>query len=281
MNKITYNPGVVNKIVKKPLIFLKKILPDIFFKSLLSFIHTVYKFIKRYIYLISFLSKYFFLSKEKKIKCMFVFKLFPFTMGGSKALENAFDMIRYVDENKIEGGIVECGVAEGGTSAIMALTNRISNFPTRNLYLFDSFEGLPSPTSEDFLNGKTGDFIRPLDKGDCLGKIEDVKYLLFEKLKLNVSKIKLVKGWFQDTIPIFKFSEKIAVLRLDGDWYDSTKIPLENFFGNISVGGVIIIDDYATCYGSRKAVDEFISNISSKPELKPDGRGGAWFIKKA
>ena len=71
-------------------------------------------------------------------------------MGGSKALENAYDMIRYVDENKIEGGIVECGVAEGGTSAMMALTNRISNFPTRNLYLFDSFEGLPSPTSEDF-----------------------------------------------------------------------------------------------------------------------------------
>ena len=66
-------------------------------------------------------------------------------------------------------------------------------------------------------------------------------------------KIKLVKGWFQDTIPIFKFSEKIAVLRLDGDWYDSTKIPLENFFDNISVGGVIIIDDYATCYGSKKS----------------------------
>ena len=79
-------------------------------------------------------------------------------MGGSKALENAYDMIRYVDKNKIEGGIIECGVAEGGTSAMMALTNRIGNFQTRNLYLFDSFEGLPSPTSEDFYNGTTGDF---------------------------------------------------------------------------------------------------------------------------
>lgn len=281
MNKITYNPGVLNKIVKRPLIFLKSILPESLFKSLLSFIHNFYKVIQRYIYLIIFLSKYFFLSKEKKNKYTFVFKLLPFTMGGSKALENAYDMIRYVDKNKIEGGIIECGVAEGGTSAMMALTNRIGNFQTRNLYLFDSFEGLPSPTSEDFYNGTTGDFIRPLDKGDCLGKIEDVKNLLFKKLNLNESKTELVKGWFQDTIPAFRLSEKIAVLRLDGDWYDSTRIPLENFFDNISIGGVIIIDDYATCYGSKKAVDEFISNLSFKPDLKPDGRGGAWFIKEA
>ena len=201
-------------------------------------------------------------------------------MGGAKALENAYDMIRYVDDNKIEGGIVECGVAEGGTSAMMALTNQSSNYDDRNLYLFDSFEGLPSPSNDDFINGKAGDFIRPLDKGDCLGKIEDVKTLLFEKLDLCETKIKLIKGWFQDTIPEFKFNENIAVLRLDGDWYESTRIPLENFYQNISTGGVVIIDDYATCYGSKKAVDEFISNINYKPKLKPDGRGGAWFIKE-
>ena len=124
-------------------------------------------------------------------------------------------------------------------------------------------------------------FIRPLEKGDCLGKIEQVEKLFFIDNKFSKEKIKLIQGWFENTVPGFSFAGNIAILRLDGDWYESTRIPLENFYSKISIGGIIIIDDYATCHGSKKAVDEFIEINGFKPNLMPDGRGGAWFIKEA
>jgi hypothetical protein len=76
-----------------------------------------------------------------------------------------------------------------------------------------------------------------------------------------------------------KIPEKIAILRLDTDWYESTKVPLENFYDQITAGGYIIIDDYLTCFGSRKAVDEYLSNNNIQTEINLDGRGGVWFMK--
>ena len=164
---------------------------------------------------------------------------------------------------------------------MLALTNRTVGTTTRPKWFFDSFEGLPEPTAEDYAeDGRTGEFIRPLPKGACLGTIEQVSELLFDTLELPRSEVHLVKGWFQDTVPAQrKDVGPIAVLRLDGDWYESTKIPLEAFYDQITPGGVVIVDDYATCFGSRKAVDEFRGNRSITAELIPDGRGGAWFRK--
>lgn len=106
--------------------------------------------------------------------------------------------------------------------------------------------------------------------------------MLFDKLNLDRQKTHLVKGWFEDTVPPkSKLIPKIAVLRLDGDWYESTKIPLENFYQNIVPGGVIIVDDYGTCFGSMKAVDEFREQLSITAPIYPDGRGGIWFQKEA
>ncbi len=281
MNQISYNPGIINKIGKRILLFFKSFLKDEHFKNILYYIHKLYKFIQRYKYLILYILSYPFLSDIEKTKRYFVFKLFPYTMGGSKALENAYDLTNHVDNNNIKGCIIECGVAEGGTSAMMALTNRAGEHEDRNFFLFDSFEGLPDPTNNDFIDGNAGDFIRPLEKGDCLGKIEQVEKLFFIDNKFSKEKIKLIQGWFENTVPGFSFAGNIAILRLDGDWYESTRIPLENFYSKISIGGIIIIDDYATCHGSKKAVDEFIEINGFKPNLMPDGRGGAWFIKEA
>ena len=105
---------------------------------------------------------------------------------------------------------------------------------------------------------------------------------MYENFAFKRDNVHLIKGWFQDTL--YKYKDKIgkiSILRLDGDWYESTRIPLENFYSKISIGGIIIIDDYATCHGSKKAVDEFIEINGFKPNLMPDGRGGAWFIKEA
>ena len=108
----------------------------------------------------------------------------------------------------------------------------------------------------------------------------DIVCLELEDGVLPKDKIALVKGWFQDTVASHKDKVgEIAVLRLDGDWYESTKIPLENFYPYISPGGCIIIDDYATCFGSKKATDEFIAENLIDTYLRPDGRGGAWFVK--
>ena len=148
------------------------------------------------------------------------------------------------------------------------------------MWFFDSYEGLPEPTKEDYENGKTGHFIRPLPSGACLGTIEQVSELLFSKLNFQKDDVHLIKGWFQNTVPKFNnMVGPIAILRLDGDWYESVKIPLDNFYKHISPKGIVIIDDYATCFGSKKATDEFRSEHNITSPLMSDGRGGAWFEK--
>lgn len=215
-------------------------------------------------------------------KTSLTFKLLPYTMGGRKALENAFEVTVLVEQKKIEGALVECGVAEGGTAAMMALTNLELGTYSRTKWFFDSYEGMPELAVEDYTDGKVGIVIRPLTKGTCIGTIEQVKSLMFDKLNFPKDEVHLVKGWFQDTVP--QHREKvgpIAVLRSDGDWYESTKVPLENFYDQISSGGYIIIDDYAPCFGSRKATDEFLTVHNITSTLIPDGRGDAWFEKIA
>ena len=205
----------------------------------------------------------------------------PFTMGGSLALENAFDLVFMAEINNIEGSIVECGVARGGTAASMAMANKLFGKKSRNKWLFDSYEGLPAPTKDDYVKGSTGSFIRPLPKGSCLGTIEQVSELMFGKLKFSENDTFLIKGWFQDTL--YKYRDrvgKISVLRLDGDWYESTKIPLDVFYRKVSKNGFVIIDDYFTCHGSKKAVDEFLRLNKIMVNLIPDRRGGVWFQKK-
>lgn len=163
---------------------------------------------------------------------------------------------------------------------MMALVSKQLGAVSRTKWLFDSFEGLPDPTEKDYRNGQVGEVIRPIGRGECLGTIEQVQELMFKKLALPQGEVQLVKGWFQDTVPTHR--EKvgpIAILRLDGDWYESTKIPLENFYGQVVPGGYVIIDDYATCFGARKATDEFRLENDIPSPLIPDGRGGAWFEK--
>ena len=279
-NEIIYRPGFVGKIARVIIPFLQTILPISAFKWVYD---NLYWLNKRRIWIAYSLSTKLtgiFKGKDIRIKQAFTRKLLPYTMGGWKALENAFNVVDQIEKNKVPGVIIECGVAEGGTAAMMALSSRELGDENRDFWFFDSYEGLPEPTAEDYEGTKAGEYVQPLAEGSCLGTVEQVGDLLFGKLDLPRNKINLIKGWFQDTVPEYK--EKvgpIAILRLDGDWYESTKIPLENFYPQISSGGCIIIDDYATCFGSRKATDEFIDNNSIDTYLRPDGRGGAWFVK--
>ena len=278
--ELNYKPSLEAKFAKLILPVLKKFLPDNIYIILYNNLYFFYRLYIRYGYFFKTLLIYSLLSRKKRIKRSFVFKLLPFTLGGPKALENAFDLTTYIEENNIMGDIVECGVAQGGTASMMALVNKKYGKVDRRKWFFDSYEGLPQPTKEDYIKGKTGSFIRPLPKGSCLGTLEEVSDLMFGLLNLNKKTTLLIKGWFQDTVPQVKDDIKnIAILRLDGDWYESTKIPLEAFYDSISSRGFIIVDDYLTCYGSKKAVDEFLQKKEINPQIKLDGRGGIWFQK--
>jgi hypothetical protein len=88
----------------------------------------------------------------------------------------------------------------------------------------------------------------------------------------------MVKGWFQDTLPVTRAKiGPIAVLRLDGDWYESTKVCFENLFDQVSNNGFVILDDYFSCFGCKKATDEFLAARGKAYPIIPDGRGGAYF----
>lgn len=279
---IIYKPSSFARMVRVFLPGLQRILPFQRYEVVYKWLYASYRKCLQAFYVIHVVRAKLFGDPVEATKRSLTFKLLPYTIGGRRALENAFEITWLVDQKRIEGALVECGVAEGGTAAMMALANRELGGLTRAKWFFDSYEGLPEPTAEDYEGGKAGHFIRPLVKGGCLGSIEQVEDLMFDKLLLSRNEVHLVKGWFQETVPIHREKiGRIAVLRLDGDWYESTKIPLEAFFDQVTPGGYVIIDDYATCFGSRKATDEFLAYRNIITPLCPDGRGGAWFEKPA
>lgn len=278
--EIEYRPSLAGRLARIFIPFIQKLLPAKLYRIVYDRLYMSYKSILRLNYFLRVILARLSGNREKRLKTELTLQLMPYTMGGWKALENAFAVTALVEQKKIKGALVECGVAEGGTAAMMAVTNRELGTYGRHKWFFDSYEGLPEPTAEDYEGGSAGHFIRPLQKGACLGTIEQVSELMFDKLHFPLNEVHLIKGWFQDTVPIHREEiGPIAVLRLDGDWYESTKIPLENFFDQISAGGFVIIDDYATCFGSHKAVDEFRAARNITTPLRPDGRGGAWFEK--
>jgi len=205
----------------------------------------------------------------------------PYTMVGRKGLIVTYKLAQKTYKDNLQGCLVECGVARGGCATLMI----IASHDTKSVWLFDSFEGLPEPTTEDGVLRKPRGKDKSswdLAKGYCLGIQEEVEDLLFNKFEFSRDKVHLVKGWFQDTLPVYKDKVgDIAVLRVDGDWYESTKCCLGNLYDNVVDGGYVILDDYALV-GCRKAVDEFFGNRGEDmPKVVLDGRGGGWFRKMA
>jgi hypothetical protein len=154
---------------------------------------------------------------------------------------------------------VECGVAKGGCLALMKYSSGINN-----VFGFDSFEGMPNITAEDIGDYNKSDPEYGYGKvGDNLSGGIDSVYNTFSILNLNMDNVTLVKGFFKDTLNVQENIDKlgkIAVLRLDGDWYESTKICLDKLYDKVIDGGVIIIDDYGHFIGAKRATDEFRQN---------------------
>lgn len=195
------------------------------------------------------------------------------TMTTAIRCKTLWDSCSTIIRHGVPGDFVECGVWRGGSAGIMALTLlKLDPKGSRNLHLFDSFEGLPEPTEED--GQQAADYSGGVNSGalksvhQCEAGIDIVKELLLGTLAFPNQRIHFHKGWFQETIPVLGEEPKqIAVLRLDGDWYDSTKVCLEHLYDRVPKGGLIILDDYFAWEGCKKATDEFRASRGITDEL--------------
>ena len=184
------------------------------------------------------------------------------TMIGHKRLDNLQVCVETVIREGIEGDLIETGVWRGGACILMRAILAAYGVEDRKVYVADSFEGLPKPDAERF----------PADKGDQL-HINQYLAVSQEEVENNFRKYGLLddsvvflKGWFKDTLPNAPI-KKLAILRFDGDMYESTMDVLTNLYPKLSKGGFCIIDDYwwPAC---RNAVDEFRKENQIASEMK-------------
>jgi len=174
-----------------------------------------------------------------------------------------------INQSSVAGDIVECGVYNGGSAAIMASLCEKSPV-NRNVWLFDSFEGLPKPTDKD------GDEAAAYE-GWCHGDLSKVKEVL-RKLCIPEFRVHIVKGWFHNTFPKVEIPE-IAILHIDADWYESVKLCLEKFYDSVQPGGYIVLDDYGDWEGCRIATDEFLKKRGLNVKLVQIDYTGFYFQK--
>src|SRR5258708_1209370 len=178
--------------------------------------------------------------------------LFGLTMVGMKRLNNLQSCIEDVLANNIPGCFVGTGVWRGGSSIFAKAVFKENGANDRTIWCCDSFEGMPSPSSTDLSIESVTDFS---DRAYLVATEAQVASN-FHKFGLLDDNVRFLKGWFCDTLPTAPIGE-IAILRMDGDLYESTMDALKNLYPKISNGGYVIVDDYKSWKGCRTAVDEF------------------------
>jgi hypothetical protein len=188
----------------------------------------------------------------------------PYTMTSPERIHALVEAVKYVTRRGIPGAIVECGVWRGGSMMAAARTLLALGVTGRDLYLFDTYEGMSSPTDRDVdLKGRRAAQVltstSPTDKSPylCDASLEDVQRSL-ERVGYPKGRVHYVQGKVEETVPA-QAPDQIALLRLDTDWYESTRHELQHLYPRLVSGGVLIIDDYGHWQGARQATDEFIN----------------------
>jgi O-methyltransferase len=194
-------------------------------------------------------------------------KVRPYTMTNEARIAAVCDAISYVVQHGIPGDFVECGVWKGGSSMAAALRLLQLQKTDRALYLFDTFEGMTPPSDEDrALNSgfaaATLLSSAPRDSHmSARAPIDEVRRNM-TATGYPTDRVHFVPGKVEDTLPE-QAPESVAVLRLDTDWYSSTRHELVHLFPRLSPGGILIIDDYGTWQGAKKAVDEYFFQLNN------------------
>lgn len=198
-----------------------------------------------------------------------------FTMICLNRLTNIEECIQRVIRDKIEGDFIETGVWRGGATILMRAILKELDIKDRMIWLADSFEGLPKPNPKDY----------PADRGNVLHKIPILSCSL-EEVKNNFKifgllddQVKFIPGWFKDTLvqaPI----KQIAVLRLDGDLYESTFLALKYLYPKLSSGGFVIVDDYNAFPYCKAAVDDYRREFGIEETIMEIDKEAVYWRKK-
>ncbi|MFY0594220.1 TylF/MycF/NovP-related O-methyltransferase [Roseivirga sp.] len=193
------------------------------------------------------------------------------TMIGRKRLLNIEHCLSVILEEKILGDVIECGVWKGGATIFMKAYLDTYESTDRVVWLADSFEGVPEST---LAQDKYSDLSRKAYPGLAIPKDDVVKN--FEKYDVSLDHVQFLEGWFKDTLPDAPI-DKLALLRLDGDLYESTMDALQSLYHKLSPGGFIIIDDYKALPQCEEAVQEFrLQNTITEPIQKIDSEAVFW-----
>ena len=190
-------------------------------------------------------------------------KFAPYTMTVLRGIEPSYSLykaVQYVVKNEIPGDFVECGVWRGGSIILMALALTHFGDTDRKIFLYDTFTGMTKPDEKDVdwdgLNLQKKWEKDPSTQWGYGGSLEEVRKNVYAS-NYPKDNFVFVKGPVEHTLP-GTMPEKIALLRLDTDWYASTYHELVHLYPIISAGGILIIDDYGWCRGSRQATDKYI-----------------------
>jgi O-methyltransferase len=213
--------------------------------------------------------------------------VYPNTMTPKSVVHELLFYLQDVLDKNIHGDIVECGTWKGGLSALM-LKTLIQNNINKHIYIYDTFEGMPKPTESDvYHNGGSAIdiFNQKKDSGEfsnwCRASIDVVNHTLKSVTPSYHVYTTLIKGKVENTLLENKnLPESVCLARLDTDWYKSTKVELEVFYKKISPGGIIILDDYNSWQGQKKATDEFLKMLKDRPMDIVEGQNKSLIIRK-
>ena len=193
------------------------------------------------------------------------------TMIGLKRLQNLQDCITDVVQRNVPGDLIETGVWRGGAAIFMRAVLKALGDKERTVWVADSFAGLPPPSPD----------LYPADKGADFHLSNDVLGVSLEEVQANFARygllddqVRFLKGWFKDTLPGAPI-QKLSVLRLDGDLYESTMTALESLYPKLSIGGYAIVDDYAPSVPCCvQAVDDFRARHNVTEQMESTGEYG-------
>ena len=207
----------------------------------------------------------------------------PYAYATKDGLRHGYLSAKYIADAKVPGVVVECGVANGAQVGMMSRALKDANDP-RRFHLFDSFEGMPMAGPTDTQQPGIGliqhDVNAPLKERL---KPSGISACSADQVKANLRKwgcfgeYSYHRGWFQDTVPHFHTLLPIALLRLDGDLYESTMVCLEHLYPLVAPGGLVVIDDYALA-GCATAVNEYLHDHYPDCRLHVEDVGGGSHI---
>ena len=186
------------------------------------------------------------------------------TLTSPARLEALISAVQHVAGARLPGAVVECGVWRGGSMMAVALTLQRCNAADRDLYLFDTFTGMTEPTPEDVDSGYDGFALKHMwerrRRGEMnwIGVPADEVRAAMASTGYPAERVQLVPGPVEATLPE-QAPESIALLRLDTDWYASTRHEMEHLYPRLVPGGILLLDDYGHYPGARRAVDEYLA----------------------